>query len=114
MLNPFLRSTGSRLPGLPRYKTQTIIVKHSGGRLPGRHRYIRALAVYVMTTYRQALQTAKQRISEGELPASESGRILSSILNDETVFDCPHQEDDGSCSIVDVCENHPYGGDEPF
>ena len=62
---------------------------------------------------REAILTAKQQIDEGELPASESSRMLRRILNDETIVECPHLTESG-CSLIDICVNHPYGGAEPF
>ena len=63
---------------------------------------------------RDAIQDAAQQIEDASLPASESSRLLQTLLNNETIFDCPHNTGDG-CSVVDVCRNEDVIGiNEPF
>ena len=47
-----------------------------------------------------------------EMPASETARNIR--LEAMKHPDCPHLELDGSCSRPDLCDDHPYGGAEPF
>ena len=80
---------------------------------PGTHCSISIYLVQAMTL-REAIQDAAQRIEDASLPASESSRLLKTLLNDQTVFDCPHNTGDG-CTIVDISRNEDVIGlNEPF
>ena len=54
------------------------------------------------------LAEAKATIIREELPASEAAILLNEVQT------CPHMDCDGGCDLVDICENEPYDGIEPF
>jgi hypothetical protein len=60
--------------------------------------------------FRQAIKQAVADHEESQLPSSELIRSIDDIMNDETIFDCPHSTGDG-CSVVDIAYNEPS---EPF
>ena len=54
------------------------------------------------------------KVEFDEMPASETARNIRQEAMKQP-DKCPHQEDDGSCSIICVCDKqHPYGGEEPL
>lgn len=60
--------------------------------------------------FRQAIKQAVADHEESQLPSSELIRSIDDIMNDETIFDCPHNTGSG-CNVVDIAYNEPS---EPF